>query len=257
MLARAARPGLIFPRPPVVVAGAFNPASLFGGSDQGFLINTTDASTLYSDTARTSLATTTVGGITDLSGKSLHLSQSSTGRQPVRATVSSVNCITFDGLAYGSDSDRIVTNSAVTWAQPLTILMVAHIANTNGDILFGSDNTTGTPGIYWESALGGRIVPAAGSTFNGSTGVTASTWQVLLIEFNGASSATYRDGTGPVTGDPGSGGVSGVPFAIGGRLFGAGFAGSIAAFMAITRILTAGERASLTTWAGALVGKTI
>ena len=124
-------------------AGAFSPASLFSGGEQGAWYDFSDLSTLFQDSAGTTPVTAdgqSIGKVLDKSGRGNHLIQATGSLKPIYKTSGGLHWAEFDGV-----DDGWATAAAVNMAASAT-------ASTFLGIKSGSNAVSGIP---MELGLGG------------------------------------------------------------------------------------------------------
>lgn len=227
------------------IARPFDPATLFGPSDDGYFFDISDLSTLFSDTARTTAAVVDgpVKGITDKSGKGHHMTWVSGNTLTLRQSGS------FYYLEASATNG--VTSCSVAMAQPwYRISAVRFLAWVSfGRVFPASDNTTdglrqhgSSPLIKLNDGSDGPTVSATLNTDMTLSEVHNNTGSSLQIDNNtaatGTSGSTAGNGQVIMCRSTGANPVNGY------------FYGDFA----INRNPTAGEKASLKTFFSAKYG---
>lgn len=227
------------------IARPFDPATLFGPSDDGYFFDISDLSTLFSDTARTTAAVVDgpVKGITDKSGKGHHMTWVSGNTLTLRQSGS------FYYLEASATNG--VTSCSVAMAQPwYRISAVRFLAWVSfGRVFPASDNTTdglrqhgSSPLIKLNDGSDGPTVSATLNTDMTLSEVHNNTGSSLQID-----NATAQTGT--------SGATAGNGQVIMCRSTGANpVNGWFYGDFAINRNPTSGEKASLKTFFSAKYG---
>lgn len=227
------------------IARPFDPATLFGPTDEGYFFDISDLSTLFSDTARTTPAVVDgpVKGITDKSGKGHHMTWVSGNTLTLRQSGS------FYYLEASATNG--VTSCSVAMAQPwYRISAVRFLAWVSfGRVFPASDNTTdglrqhgSSPLIKLNDGSDGPTVSATLNTDMTLSEVHNNTGSSLQIDNNtaatGTSGSTAGNGQVIMCRSTGANPVNGY------------FYGDFA----INRNPTAGEKASLKTFFSAKYG---
>ncbi len=227
------------------IARPFDPATLFGPTDEGYFFDISDLSTLFSDTARTTAAVVDgpVKGITDKSGKGHHMTWVSGNTLTLRQSGS------FYYLEASATNG--VTSCSVAMAQPwYRISAVRFLAWVSfGRVFPASDNTTdglrqhgSSPLIKLNDGSDGPTVSATLNTDMTLSEVHNNTGSSLQIDNNtaatGTSGSTAGNGQVIMCRSTGANPVNGY------------FYGDFA----INRNPTAGEKASLKTFFSAKYG---
>lgn len=227
------------------IARPFDPATLFGPTDEGYFFDISDLSTLFSDTARTTAAVVDgpVKGITDKSGKGHHMTWVSGNTLTLRQSGS------FYYLEASATNG--VTSCSVAMAQPwYRISAVRFLAWVSfGRVFPASDNTTdglrqhgSSPIIKLNDGSDGPTVSATLNTDMTLSEVHNNTGSSLQIDNNtaatGTSGSTAGNGQVIMCRSTGANPVNGY------------FYGDFA----INRNPTAGEKASLKTFFSAKYG---
>ena len=184
-------------------SGAFQPDNISGLQ---FWVDASDTTTLYTDSALTTLAINdndVIGGWKDKSGNSRNALQNDGAKKPLLklAIQNGRNVVRYDGV---NDFSLISTISIV---QPYHVFFVTKIRST-GDIFHANGQAqirTGTAGSV--SPLTGVTV-YCGTALAGTNFFVNNT--VLAGQFvaNGTSSKIYKDGLLAVSGDPGTQGIT-------------------------------------------------
>lgn len=227
------------------IARPFDPATLFGPSDDGYFFDISDLSTLFSDTARTTAAVVDgpVKGITDKSGKGHHMTWVSGNTLTLRQSgsfyyleASATNGVTSCSVAMAQPWYRISAVRFLTWV-------------AFGRVFPASDNTTdglrqhgSSPIIKLNDGSDGPTVSATLNTDMTLSEVHNNTGSSLQIDNNtaatGTSGSTAGNGQVIMCRSTGANPVNGY------------FYGDFA----INRNPTAGEKASLKTFFSAKYG---
>ena len=145
---------------------------------------------------------------TDLSGNARHVVQASGTLQPTCQTavgdlVNGLPVIDFDGT---DDYLRLAFGSL---AQSTTIFVVADSDDQDGNSFY-FDGVASREAIYWR--VTGQRAFFAGAEIDTSTNgqPAANTMASIVVDFDGASSAEWLDGTANGTGNPGSAALTGI-----------------------------------------------
>lgn len=227
------------------IARPFDPATLFGPTDEGYFFDISDLSTLFSDTARTTAAVVDgpVKGITDKSGKGHHMTWVSGNTLTLRQSgsfyyleASATNGVTSCSVAMAQPWYRISAVRFLTWV-------------AFGRVFPASDNTTdglrqhgSSPLIKLNDGSDGPTVSATLNTDMTLSEVHNNTGSSLQIDNNtaatGTSGSTAGNGQVIMCRSTGANPVNGY------------FYGDFA----INRNPTAGEKASLKTFFSAKYG---
>lgn len=223
----------------------FDPASLFGPSDNGFFHDISDLTTLWSDTARTVQAVVDgpVKRITDKSGKGNdHIWQSGntltlrqTGAFYYLEAPAANGVTSIPTLALNQPWERITGLRQTDW--------------NAFDRVYGTVSGEGV--VRQEGSSPGIMVNDGTST--AAVSPALNTDHVISEVHNNTSSQIQLDNGTPATGASGAtNGVGHVLFnrGAGDRAVGGWFWGGIC----ITRTLTSGERGSMRTWCAAKYG---
>ena len=130
--------------PPIGGGGAWSPADLFGASEPGIAYDFSDATKLYTDSARTTLVTTAgdlIGSVTDLSGNGNHATQA-TGASKMTWQTTYASADGFDDFL-GTGAIDFTTTDAVTIIAGVRKLSDAGEGNV---VSFG--NSGGLNGVF-------------------------------------------------------------------------------------------------------------
>jgi len=181
--------------------------AVLGAANQQCEIVTGPTVKMWLDASNAGSITSSGGAVSqwnDLSGNGYHVVNSIAANKPTTgaATLNGLNVLTFDG------GDYLITNSAVSVAQPCTIFVVGKwtsgAANTRYLGHRGSDNF---------QFINGQAISATSSIYAGtgfvSSGGTAGsdTWYIHGAIVNGASTYTTANATNGSTGNPGTSGL--------------------------------------------------
>lgn len=229
----------------IINTNTFDPASLFGGSDEGYFFDISDLSTVFSDTARTTLASVDgpVKGVTDKSGKGHHLAWVSGNTLTLRQSgsfyyleASATNGVTLNTVSLTQPWYRISALRIDNWAQFQRVL-------GSGTASHGQMRQNGsTPALFLNDGSDGPQVSPTLSTDYVISEVHNNTSS--SIQLNSASAVTATTGTQTGDGQTLFNAVSGTS-ACAGRFYGN---------FAINRDPTSGEKASLKTFFAAKYG---
>lgn len=180
----------------------------------------------------------------DLSGAGNHVSQDTASNQPqvVDGVLNGLPVVRFDGIDERLIRDTIATTSGL----PVTMFVVARSTATTFPNIreMVSCDPDGSSDRSCEVAIDtdGHFVAGSASGTN-LQGPTADTdWHVIEAVFDGADSLIAVDGGTPAEGDAGGGTFDGVLHV--GKRFDDGHEGDIAEIGAVSRRLTATERAA-------------
>lgn len=175
-----------------------------GGIPTANLIQNSDASTVSGSTGDAiSTLTATIGK---------DLTTSGTGRPTLETGGSGkngLNTLRFDGVANYMQSINFV--SGVT--QPFTVFIVFKINNTTPGVnQFVFDNNDSTPRALLRADDGGNYEVFGGTQFSDTLVAVNTSWHIISITFNGASSKFSIDGgvESTLPDDIGSNGLSGL-----------------------------------------------
>jgi hypothetical protein len=253
-------------------APAFVPSSLYGGSDQGLVLDAVDSSTLWQDTAGTTAITAagqTIGRWSDISGKGNHVTQATAGSRPTYRTGS-------PRVEFNGTNNRLFTASTVNMSgsdKCTVIVALATRGTANHGIFSLGGNSAGDLNLGWYSGAGGyRAVNYNGGTEAGA-GISALDQpavphtRVMTVEVDRSkvtiprssrlridgNDVTNQDvGTGILTGNLGTRTIS-----IGDWLSVFFLSGDIYRVIVINRLLTESERFSAEKWCGDAAGRTV
>lgn len=245
------------------VGGGFNPASLFGGGEQGLVYDLSNRASLFVDSARTTPVTKAgdlIGSVSDLSPNGNHASQANTGNKPVWQT----SYAAFDG------SDDWWQTAAINFTATDEMTLVVSLTKSSdaaiGAVIELSANPNTTAGAFSllaPSSVGGNNFNYAsrGATTLRGASVAAAAPVTAVITGNSDISAPLarirRDGGAwaQATTDQGGGNYGNHAVYVGRR---AGsslpFNGRIYRLFVINRALTAIELAKVEAWAGEPAG---
>jgi hypothetical protein len=155
-----------------------------------------DASTLFSDTARTTPAVADggIGGVTDLSGTARHLSQATGNNQPL-FKVGAVN--SRNAALFQDNTDTLLSATlSPDIDQPVThILVVKFVAATGAAHVFESGGVTGRHIIRGTSDSGIKWGVFATNSVNTSTVVDTNTHVIVWKANNTQNGMFFLDGT--------------------------------------------------------------
>lgn len=236
------------------------PSRLFAASEKGIAYDLTDASTLYQDSARTTLVSANgdpIGSVTDLSGNGKHASQATTASKPL-----------YQGYADFDGVDDWCATAAIDFTGTGVVTLVAGLRKLSdaaaGMIAETSVSALSNNGSFWLAAGDGGAnysLSVRGTTHNyrkyatytapitnviSSTLKTtaASSSETPTTRINGAGVPGTSAGTGGSVGNFGN-----YPLYIG-RRGGSSlpFTGYIYRMIVIGRTLTADELANAEAW---------
>jgi hypothetical protein len=141
-----------------LAAAAFNPNSLFGGTDFGYVFDTTDSTKLFTASGCTGTPSFTgaIGCLQDQSGKGNNFTQSTGANQPTWQNVSG-GMVKFD-----ASNDELKGASGLYGKGSMTIVMAIQdtLADSNSAKQYWSEDSSG----------GGNPIYSAGTRFSGSSG---------------------------------------------------------------------------------------
>lgn len=226
---------------------SFSPLSLFAAGETGGWYDPSDISTLFQDTAATTPVTANndpVGRINDKSGNGNHLLQATAGKRPLYKVSGSFSWVQLDG------TDDFM-QKAFTLNQPnMRVTGIRMLGWTNGRYIFdgGSDNAS----VLFQTGSTPNIEMYSGAFGPASTDAAVNADVTVTETFNGASSKLSINGGTDATGDAGTQAAAG--FALGTATAGTCSNYRFYGGVAIGRILTASELASMHTYLTAKMG---
>lgn len=237
----------------------FTDVSLFTGADDGFIYHLDDASTMWSDTGRTTNVTDggTVAAIDDILGNYDSAATAAAAARP--QWNSGAGCL-FDG------TDDYFRVTGITPAFGTNVTFAAYVrvdtaASAAFKIAVGSQSGTSRGWLAHDTAWrasGGVGALAGGTHFGGSDLRSASTYYTIALDWDNGSvqdSRLYVDGSNVAT-NTWTGSVSTNEIRIGARGTGAStqdlfWDGDIKFALVIDRVLTPTEHSDLHTyWSG-------
>ena len=142
----------------------------------------------------------------DISGNGNNVVQATAALQPAyNATDAAYN--NQPTLSFSAVANTVISGGSITHAQPYTIIFVGEADLSGGSIV---ESGTSYSGLYTFGPGAGYICFYAGTGQQSNTGITSKS--VVAAVFNGASSSIYvkNSQTAILTGNPGTGGLSGV-----------------------------------------------
>lgn len=203
---------------------------------------------LDADDSATITVATGVSRWADKSGNARDVTQTTTGFQPSyqAASLNGRNVVRFDG-----SDDRLVS-SAYTISQPLTVFIVARYTSVASSAAHMFDGDTSRVAMFAQT---NNLRMFAGSIVGTGTVAANTAFQATGI-YNGASSTLRKDrAVVNATINPGSNAwtqpVLGVAYSVSAT---APYPGDIAEIIAYSRVLTAGEIASVESYLSAKWG---
>lgn len=165
-----------------------------------------DATYLWKDTARTSAVTVDsdiIKGVTDRSGNGNHMSEATNGPTWKTAIQNGLGIARFDGV------NNVLTASAISQAQPNTVVLVAKIVTDESPSSTELLDGVGARQIIYKDSATGKWSLYAGTLQPGATITADTSYHVHYVVFNGASSvyrvdqaaafATVNPGAGSLT----------------------------------------------------------
>ncbi len=251
---------------PGLGGGLWYPGADFFAGDPGAAFDFLDASTLYTDSARTTPATGAsdpVGSATDLSGYGNHASQSAAGSRPTRDPL---------GILFGDPKFLQTSNIDFSGTDAITVVAsVRKISDAQGGYvcMLGADFAT-VPGVALSApaygaptfGCGSRGTGLASTNYNDAS-EAAPISRVITGEFDISADLCRLliDGVSRATSstDQGTGNYQNSVLTLGryGAFAAVYFTGYIARFAIIGRSLSAGDLLKLHQWAAAPYGITI
>ncbi len=239
------------------VGPTFDPASVFGGADQGAVYDFTSAANLFQSTDTSVPVTATgqpIGRVNDLSGKNNHATQVGTARP------------TFQGYGDFDGVDDTIVSAAVNLSasDKMTLVISLRATAAGSGLPFQTGGGAGSFGLevnagnYTRGVLTGDTAQPVVDITGPTLGVNAVISSVL--DLAGATATDeikmYLDGAFPaqsviVVGPAGGGNLLGTAFL---RVSSAGasvlfFTGRVFKVLMINRLLSESERVSAQTWA--------
>jgi hypothetical protein len=203
----------------------------------------------FNDTTTVTVATG-ISAVTDKSGNSRTLTQTTTNNRPAW-TANVLNgkyAAVFDG-----QNDTL--SASFTLAQPVTVFCVGRFTNpTGGNQLFDAFAAGNRMRLFASSAT--QINLFAGSQLTGPN-TTLNAHAVWETVFNGASSLIGRNGSELASGNAGTAQPDGIYLSMFGNGFSNPTASEIAHVLIYARSLSASERASVRKWLGSLYAITV
>lgn len=243
-----------------VHSAGFNPRSIFGASEPGFVYDFTSPGTLFQDTARTTpvvLANDPIGGVTDLSGNSKHATQATAGSRPLwngYATFTN-HFLTVASMDFSSTNKVTLILGMYVASDALQGIVVEHsatVAGNNGTFALAVPQTNATADARWNSKGTTLVQPTptrtAAPSFLVATCVGNIGGPLASISINRAVATTVATTQG--TGNFGNfttyiGKRAGTSLPINGRIY---------RVVAIGRLLTATETAAVEAWCNSPIG---
>lgn len=227
--------------------GVFDPVSLFGGGETGFIYDLSDSSTVFVEVEGNAPVTPTpnnnvLGTLLDLSGNDNHCAAASVFARP---TWLSAGYATFNGF-----DDYL--RASFTLNQPATIIASLRIVTDSLEAI-----AIGGGIILYQRSAGTLSIVGSGS-FLGELAFDAGEDFVVTYRASGATSRLARNAEAYLTGDnPGSNALAGVSFAA--SIDGSGTFTEMRLYRAvgIGRDLTDDEIADVRTWCAATAGITL
>lgn len=177
----------------------FNPTSVGGLVTW---IDFSDASTLFTDTGRTTRVSADadiIKGVTDKSGNAIHLSEATNGPSYKTGIQASKSVGRFDG------TNDLLTSAAITVAQPMTIIVAGKITSVASTRRF-LDANVNRAAIYADFT--GNKWGFANFTVQSTATAADNNWHVHGCVFSGASSTYRLDAAAQTVGNPGVLGLS-------------------------------------------------
>jgi hypothetical protein len=248
---------------------SFNPASLFASSEKGLFYDFQNATTLFSDTALTTPATSAIAGVKDLSPNGVNATQATGSRQPTISSFSGYAAALLDGL----DDNWSTGSIDFSGTDKLSIFVVARktsdaAAGVVAELSTNFNTSVGSFGFFthdispreWDCGARGSASVASGmyaydTTVSPDTAVLTTTHDIA-----GDLSTMRRNGVAATSGtaDKGSGNFGNYPLYIG-RRGGttAPYTGYMVALLVIGRLFTATEITNLEKWGAAKCGVTL
>lgn len=215
-------------------------------------------STFYQDSAGTTPAAADADPVayaSDLSGNARHFLQADDNTRRPLLKLNQVNG--FSALRFDGSNDVIYNHNWLN-VQPITVYVVCkQIAWGFGKrIISGGDNVDNPVINQYNTAQPNLSIYAGSSFVAENNGLALSTWGILEVVYNGASSTFSVNGGTATTGDPGPDGITdGV--AVGGASLGALCANIDVAEVLVYDNLDAGERTTVRQGLGAVYGITV
>jgi hypothetical protein len=242
---------------------AFVPNAAFFAGAAGLSLDLSDKSTLYTDSARTTLVTTAgdlIGSPSDLSGNGKHPTQATSGARPAwqttYAALDGVNdCWATPSINFtGTDKITVIVSLYVNnTTSDMVMELSSNLAAYAGAFYFVTGNDSGFTQSYISNSNGTNVPRGAGvarslsqfDVFSGIHDIAGSISTAVLDRVAGTSSTASK----------GTGNFGNYPLYIGSR---AGstlyFSGRISRLIVIGRKLTAPEIAAAEAWCAAPVG---
>lgn len=211
-----------------------------------------DASTLFTDTGRTTAVSAdgnAIKGVTDKSGTGHHLSEATNGPAYKLNIKNALSVSRFDGT-----NDILKTAAFGSTAQPFTVFAVTDWASATGTPFDGLDVNT----VRHFRLDANTISTFAGARLDclGTASADIEDWQAWAHTFNGASSKIWESGTERASGNVGTAAITG--FTLGDHGGGGGFfGGDFAEFLVYNAALSDASRDAVETYLGTKWGITV
>jgi hypothetical protein len=210
-----------------------------------------------------------VGYAPDLSGDGFHLTSAADDTtRPTLQGVGALPYLSFDGsndILRRTASLGSYAAGAATWgivfrsnSNAVNSYLLAEGSSAGANMILGNVIASATATVqtmFWRNDANGQVIATA---FVPNAGVFDGTDRVLIITDNGSTITTYVDGVaGATSAYTRSGAFTPDRFALGGLVrntTGSWWAGRVYGLVAVNRVVSAGERADLTTYLGNLAG---